>query len=382
MGSNISVKAALALSAALAVMAMSAGPAQAQTTYVWTGHTDNTLNTADNWLVGGVVPASAPAGSNNGFDGTPADDDTLLFDNEDTNWVRNPISGLYVYSAHDGSLDFANGSYTFKADRNSYRNRADVTSGITMTVGDGDGTTAASVSSGLSMLNAGGTATKTYVVHSDGTLIIGNNRQNNAGYTIWSGGNSAGSDSLDTVIQIIGGTVISGKIYETPLTGDAGDYASFEALGSTLTFDMGTEGVSFGSLSDVTDQFGGSFRLGGALSSANAELQATYDDANSTFTVTAVDLSGTLGDANGDGVVDSADYIMVKTHFGGAPAAGTEGSGGDFNDNGTVDWDDLQTLMEGFNPAGGTEAIPEPATLLIMMAAGLPVMLKRRQRRS
>jgi len=272
---------------ALACIVLTSGVAQASM-FVWTGATNNALNVAGNWLVDGSVPASAPAGSNNGLDGTPADDDTLLFDNEDTNWVRNPISGIYVYSAHDGSLDFANGSYTFKGDRNSYRNRADVTSGITMTVGDGDGTTAASVSTGLSMLNAGGTAAKTYVVHSDGTLIIGNNAQNNAGYTIWSGGGSTGSDSLDTVIQILGGTVISGMIYEAPLTGDAGDYASFEAIGSTLTFDAGTAGVSFGSLTDVTDQFGDSFRLGGLLSSANAELQATYDSVENTFTVTAI----------------------------------------------------------------------------------------------
>jgi len=85
------------------------------------------------------------------------------------------------------------------------------------------------------------------------------------------------------------------------------------------------------------------------------------------------------GDADGDGDVDAADYIMVKTHFGGPPAADTDGSGGDFNDDGTVDWDDLQSLMDGFNTANGTETIPEPATLLIMMAAGLPALLKRRR---
>jgi len=89
-----------------------------------------------------------------------------------------------------------------------------------------------------------------------------------------------------------------------------------------------------------------------------------------------------LGDADGDGDVDAADYIMVKKHFGSAPAAGTEGSGGDFDGDGTVDWDDLQTMQAAFNTgAGAGTPIPEPASLLIVLAAGLPAMLKRRRRR-
>ncbi len=102
---------------------------------------------------------------------------------------------------------------------------------------------------------------------------------------------------------------------------------------------------------------------------------ATYDDV---IGVTGPDI--VVGDADGDGDVDAADYIMVKTHFGGAPAAGTEGTGGDFNENGTVDWDDLQTLLTGYNPTEGANPIPEPATLVIMLAAGLPALLKRRRR--
>ncbi len=97
--------------------------------------------------------------------------------------------------------------------------------------------------------------------------------------------------------------------------------------------------------------------------------------------VTGIGITGMPGDADGDGDVDAADYIMVKTHFGGPPAAGTDGSGGDFNDNGTVDWDDLQTLMSGLNSSTGGAPIPEPATMIIL-AAGLPALLKRRRSRS
>ena len=110
----------------------------------------------------------------------------------------------------------------------------------------------------------------------------------------------------------------------------------------------------------------------------------TYDNSEDWLggigTLTVLSPSTVLvGDADGDGDVDAADYIMVKTHFGGEPAAGTAGTGGDFNLNGTVDWDDLQTLMTGYNAGAGADTIPEPATLFIMLAAGLPALLKRRK---
>jgi len=88
-------------------------------------------------------------------------------------------------------------------------------------------------------------------------------------------------------------------------------------------------------------------------------------------------VSSLLGDADGDGDVDAADYIMVKRHFGGAP--GAEGPGGDLDGNGIVDWADLQILQAAYDAGVGANTIPEPATLLMMLAAGLPALLKRRR---
>jgi len=91
-----------------------------------------------------------------------------------------------------------------------------------------------------------------------------------------------------------------------------------------------------------------------------------------------------LADADGDGDVDAADYIMIKTNFGGLP--GAEGPGGDIADgsgnpgtNGVVDWYDLQLFQENYNVGDG-DTIPEPATLFIMLGAGFPALLKRRLR--
>jgi len=87
---------------------------------------------------------------------------------------------------------------------------------------------------------------------------------------------------------------------------------------------------------------------------------------------------GLLGDANGDDVVDAADFITLKRNFG----TGTEWSEGDFDNSDTVDWNDLSTLMGNMGSGtGGTAVVtPEPATLFVMMAAGLPALLKRRRR--
>ncbi len=105
------------------------------------------------------------------------------------------------------------------------------------------------------------------------------------------------------------------------------------------------------------------------------------------FTITAVD-TPLLGDADGDDDVDAADYIMIKTHFGGAPAAGAaESPGGDIADgegnpgtNDMVDWYDLQLFQDNYNSAEDANTIPEPMTMIIL-AAGLPALLKRRRRR-
>ncbi len=82
--------------------------------------------------------------------------------------------------------------------------------------------------------------------------------------------------------------------------------------------------------------------------------------------------------------VDAADYIALKTHMGQGTSAGAGATEGDFDDDDDADWDDLQILQDRFREQNAANAnpIPEPASLLIMLAAGLPALLKRRRRRS
>ena len=92
-----------------------------------------------------------------------------------------------------------------------------------------------------------------------------------------------------------------------------------------------------------------------------------------------VPITELLGDINGDMVVDAADFIALKQNMG---MTGAQWTDGDFSRNGTVDWDDLQLMMANFGATINTPSAttPEPATLFVMMAAGLPALLKRRRR--
>lgn len=87
------------------------------------------------------------------------------------------------------------------------------------------------------------------------------------------------------------------------------------------------------------------------------------------FLVTQPTASLLPGDANGDGIVNLADFNILKTHFGQAGGRGE----GDFTGDGTVDLADFNVLKANFGEGGA--AVPEPSTLLLSGFAAMGLAL-------
>ena len=92
------------------------------------------------------------------------------------------------------------------------------------------------------------------------------------------------------------------------------------------------------------------------------------------------------GDTDGDLDVDIDDYNTLIAELGSSGAPGTLVA--DFDSNGVVDLNDFAILRKNFAapasaPSGALGApmnTPEPATMILLMSAGLPVLLKRKRK--
>lgn len=84
------------------------------------------------------------------------------------------------------------------------------------------------------------------------------------------------------------------------------------------------------------------------------------------------------GDANGDGLVSAGDYASIQANFGGRDDTGIIG---DANGDGVVSASDFASVQANFGKIVTSAApIPEPATLFVITASGLSVLLRRRKR--
>ena len=135
-------------------------------------------------------------------------------------------------------------------------------------------------------------------------------------------------------------------------------------------------------MDDYQPKTGNSFLLidGGAIDGAfdavclpelpsgmNWRLHQTESDLELTATL--------IGDADGNGVVNAADYIALKRSMG--RGSGATLAMGDFDGDTDVDYDDLQLLIVGFGAAGGSSPIPEPGSAILLMF-GAAALLRRR----
>ena len=95
---------------------------------------------------------------------------------------------------------------------------------------------------------------------------------------------------------------------------------------------------------------------------------------NLRHTATTVDFQNLYalpGDTDGDKDVDITDFNILAVHFdpSGANAATNDWTTADFESDGDVDITDFNALATNFAPAGygGTNAIPEPSAMLMLV---------------
>lgn len=85
---------------------------------------------------------------------------------------------------------------------------------------------------------------------------------------------------------------------------------------------------------------------------------------------------GLVGDADGDGVVDIADFDLIRGNFLNTVAAGQDG---DLDFSATVDLVDFRIWKNAFG-GGGPNSVPEPSTIAMLFLGGAGFVLARRLR--
>jgi len=106
---------------------------------------------------------------------------------------------------------------------------------------------------------------------------------------------------------------------------------------------------------------------------------ANQDVLNWSFEVVPV----RIADANCDGKVDSIDLAIWQVNYDPLGENANTFKMADWNRDGVIDSADLALWQQYYDPIGpgGLAAahVPEPATLFVMMAAGLPLLLRRKR---
>ena len=102
-----------------------------------------------------------------------------------------------------------------------------------------------------------------------------------------------------------------------------------------------------------------------------------------TFGIDNITFQGILGaplvpgDTDGDGDIDADDLATLGLNW--DPTGTTKTwADGDFDGDGDVDADDLATLGLNWNPTG-SDAVPEPATMALLVLGCALVLLRRRR---
>ncbi|MCC7475795.1 MAG: PEP-CTERM sorting domain-containing protein [Pirellulales bacterium] len=322
------------------------------------------------------TPASAVLVAYEGFDyaeGTDQDVSTL---NGGTDWAG-------PWGTHSGSvttMDIGTGSLAI---------------GNLLTTGNSRGGDASDSRNGRTFTNAiDGTQDAWISFVAQDTNQLGTA----ASFTLFSGGSGGVGGTERMTIQETNGNwfttiknpIPPGNLFQTDTIGDGidsdtrtffllhFDYASGDGDDTTVTIDLYTGGDLNGTPtmgeSFVVPDFALSFdtiRITRDL--AIDEIRIGTDRAD------VVPLASVPGDFNLNNVVDSADYVVWRKHLGGSdgPLNGNGDNSG--NSSGVVDQADYDLWRAQFgNPvsigaslASGTQTVPEPASLFLLIAGGI-----------
>jgi len=99
--------------------------------------------------------------------------------------------------------------------------------------------------------------------------------------------------------------------------------------------------------------------------------------------VGTADTIGKQGDADGNGKVDSADLALWQQNYDPLGENANTFAMGDWDGNGLIDSADLALWQQNYDPIGNSMIavhVPEPGTLLLLTAAGLRLLLKRKRK--
>jgi hypothetical protein len=203
-----------------------------------------------------------------------------------------------------------------------------------------------------------------------------------SGIPVWAKqlGTTADDESYGVSADKFGNVYISGRTKGSLDVTNAGDWdafvAKYDATGNRIWVkQLGTAGFDE-SRGISVDGFGNIYISGTVADPTTGSYNV--------FLAKYRDQPTVPGDYNYDGAVNAADYVLWRK------AVGQTGSGltADGNQNGSVDAADYDMWRAHFSqPAGSGSAastittIPEPASLSILLAAGLVILLQRNTHR-
>jgi|GEM_PF-4691712 len=216
-----------------------------------------------------------------------------------------------------------------------------------------------------------------------------------------------GADELSAVVQLhmqdnserdSDGNPVTRFSIGNNRTADDGDLNEMVFSGARQTFSMSMADLGFADIDlDGSDDFSQADidRFFASITSMNVEIevQGTAEtiglDTNNLLRVDNLSFSGpalvlcdseTMGDLNGDGVVNFPDFLTLSRNFGRAASSHEDG---DTDCSGTVDFVDFLTLARHFgqnvSTIGGIQAVPEPGGIFLMLFSCAIAAARRRR---